>query len=344
MPNETLLLQLTQLTDTYLLRQKRAAAVLSAFKLTGDALSKTVRALQEYAAEDSMVAAAQDAFARVKVKEEGIDPLAPELRREVKNLTLLLSALKEASNALRAEPVDVARLDKALVFLLIRKEAAVAALIPSLQSELDLAQRALGDEFGVKLRAALESLGVHLGGRPPKFTIGRFELDANFARRSCVLRYGKDTVAPHVSITVEAALKAYLAAVKEIENRPVGGSAWLAQLYEAYQMVQRKRASTASRVNVVDVYLELVMLRQGRTFAGEPSKRTFTEYSRAQFIYDFYRITGQQRLVHQGMQVKVHSATKSQTDSPAKSMWIVEGDSPYDGRYIADIEFEKEQR
>ena len=124
----------------------------------------------------------------------------------------------------------------------------------------------------------------------------------------------------------------------------MGGSAWLAQLYEAYQMVQRKRASTASRVNVVDVYLELVMLRQGRTFAGEPSKRTFTEYSRAQFIYDFYRITGQQRLVHQGMQVKVHSATKSQTDSPAKSMWIVEGDSPYDGRYIADIEFEKEQR
>jgi hypothetical protein len=69
------------------------------------------------------------------------------------------------------------------------------------------------------------------------------------------------------------------------------------------------------------------MLRQGRTFAGEPSKRTFTEYSRAQFIYDFYRITGQQRLVHQGM-VKVHSATKLQTDIPTKSMWIVVGGFP----------------
>ena len=36
----------------------------------------------------------------------------------------------------------------------------------------------------------------------------------------------------------------------------------------------------------------------------------------------------------------MHGATKSQTDNPAKSMWIVEGDSPYDGHFIADIEFE----
>ena len=40
--------------------------------------------------------------------------------------------------------------------------------------------------------------------------------------------------------------------------------------------------------------------------------------------------------------MKAHSATKSQTDNPTKSMWIVEGDTPYDGRYIADIEFAKE--
>ena len=93
---------------------------------------------------------------------------------------------------------------------------------------------------------------------------------------------------------------------------------------------------------MVDVYVELVLLRQGRAFASEPSKRTFTDYSRAQFIYDFYEVTGRQRLAYQGQVVKSHVATKSQTDSPAKSMWIVEGDSPYDGRYMADIEFKKE--
>ncbi len=85
-----------------------------------------------------------------------------------------------------------------------------------------------------------------------------------------------------------------------------------------------------------------MILRQGRAFASEPSKRTFTDYSRAQFIYDFYEFTSRQRLAYQGQVVKVHGATKSQTDSPAKSMWIVEGDSPYDGHFISDIEFEKE--
>lgn len=181
-----------------------------------------------------------------------------------------------------------------------------------------------------------------IGGRPPRFEIGRFELDANFARRACVLRYGKDIVAPHVSITVDATVKAYQSAVKAIQGRAVDGATWMAQLADAYQMAQRKRASTNSRVNIVDVYIEMVLLRQGRAFASEPSKRTFIDYSRAQFIYDFYEFTGRQRLAHKAQVVKAHSATKSQTDSPAKSMWIVEGDSPYDERYIADIEFVKE--
>lgn len=341
MSNESLLLQLTTLIDAYSLRQKRANAVQSSFKLVTNTHNKTLKALRDYAEHDTTVdvQAALDAFTRVRVKEEAIDPLTPDLRREIKSLATLVAALKESANALRAEPVDVVRLDKALAALQASKESAVAELVTELQSELDLAQRALGDEFGQKLRAALQELGVVIGGRPPKFEIGRFELDANFARRACTLRYGKDIVAPHVSITVDAAVKAYQSAIKAIQGRNVDGATWMAQLADAYQTAQRKRASTNSRVNIVDVYIEMVLLRQGRAFASEPSKRTFTDYSRAQFIYDFYEFTGRQRLTHKGQVVKVHSATKSQTDSPAKSMWIVEGDSPYDGRYIADIEF-----
>jgi hypothetical protein len=343
MPNEPLLLQLTQLTDSYSLRQKRANAVQAAFKLTGDALAKTQRALRDYAEHDTTVdvQAAQEAFGRVRVKEEGIDPLAADLRREIKGLATLIAALKESATALRAEPVDVVRLDKALAAIQASKEPGVAEVIPELQGELDLAQRALGDEFGQKLRAALQALGVAIGGRPPKFEIGRFELDANFAKRAAVLRYGRDIVAPHVSITVDATVKAYQAAAKAIQGRSVDGAAWIAQLYDAYQNVRRKREISGPRVNIVDVYIELVILRQGRNFAVEPSKRTFSDYSRAQFIYDFYEFTSRQRLTHQGQVVMVHASTKSQTDSPAKSMWIVQGDSPYDGRYFSDIEFVK---
>lgn len=344
MPNEPLLLQLAQLTDTYALRQKRASTVQAAFKLVVNGQAKSLKALRDYAEHDTTVdvQSAQEAFARVRVREEAIDPLTPDLRREIKNLATLIGALKEGATALRSEPVDVARLDKALTALQSTKEPAALGVVPELQSELDLAQRALGDEFGQKLRAALHELGVTIGGRPPKFEIGCYELDANFARRFSVLRYGKDMVAPHVSITVEATIKAYQSAVKAIQGRNLDGGQWLAQLYEAYQTVQRKRATTVSRVNIVDVYVEMVLLRQSRAFASEPSKRTFSDYSRAQFIHDFYEFTGRQRLAHKGNVVKVHASTKSQTDSPAKSIWMVEGDSPYDGRYLSDMEFVKE--
>lgn len=157
-----------------------------------------------------------------------------------------------------------------------------------------------------------------------------------------VLRYGKDLVVLRISITIDAAMKAYLGAAKAITGRNQDGKTWMAQFYEAYQIARRKRNSTEPRVNIVDCYVELVLLRQGKQFASEPSKRTFTDYTRAAFIYDFYEYTNTQRLSHAGFFVKAHSATKSQTDNPAKCMWIVEGDSPYDGRYIGDIEFAKD--
>lgn len=344
MPNEPLLLQLTQLGEAYSLRQKRANAVQAVFKLVANSQVKATKALREYAEHDTTVDVhgAQEAFARVRIKEEAIDPLMPDLRREVKGLAALVAALKDCTTALRAEPVDVVRLDKALAALQASKEPGVAEVIPDLQIELDLAQRALGDEFGQKLRGALAEIGVSIGGRPPKFEIGRFELDANFAKRAAVLRYGKDIVAPHVSITVDATIKAYQAAVKALQGRKVDGAEWMAQLYDAYQNVRRKRGIDGDRVNIVDVYVELVILRQGRAFGIEPSKRTFSDYSRAQFIYDFYEFTSRQRLAHRGQVARVYASTKSQTDSPAKSMWIVEGDSPYDGHFYSDMQFSKE--
>ena len=344
MPNESLLLRLAQLIDSYTLRQKRANAVQSSFKLVIDAHNKALKALRDYGEHDTTVdvQGAQAAFTRVRVREEAVEPLAPDLRREIKTLAALIAALKDSVTSLRAEPVDVVRLDKALAALQTSKEQAALDLLPELQNELDLAQRALGDEFGQKLRTALAAQGIAIGGRPPKFEIGRFELDANFARRFSVLRYGKDVAAPHVPITVDATLKAYQTAQKAIEGRREDGAAWLAQLHEAYQIARRKRNVHSPRINIVDIYVELVLLRQGRAFASEPSKRTFADYSRAQFIYDFYEFTARRRLAYQGQVVKAHSATKSQTDSPAKSMWIVEGDSPYDGRFIADIEFASE--
>lgn len=343
MPNEALIAQLDTLREGYVQQQKAASTLQASLKTVTDTQNRVQKALRDFGALDIGidVNGAQAAFAQTRLKEDAVDPLAPELRRELKSLAALTGALKDAASALRSEPVDVARLDKALTSLQTARQQNVLDMLPELNDELELAQRALGDEFGQKLRAALVAQGIQIGGRAPKFEIGRFELEANFARRFITLRYGKDIVVPRAPITVEAAVKAYQSASKTVEGRNLDGKAWIAQFYEAYQIARRKRAADSTRQNIVDCYVEMVLLRQGRAFASEPGKRTFTDYMRAQFIYDFYEFTNRRRLASNGQVVKAHSATKSQTDSPTKSMWIVEGDTPYDGRYIADIEFVK---
>lgn len=352
MTNETLITQLDALRETYAQQQKALAVLQAAFKGVTNAQSKAQKALRDLGVLNSGVSAdglngAQEAFAASRLKEDGMDPLLPDIRRELKGLATLTGALKDAASALRTEPVDVVRLDKALATLETAKQEDVRETLPPLREELDVAQRVLGDEFGQRLRSALSEQGIQIGGRAPRFEIGRFELEANFAKRFIVLRYGKDVIVPHAPITVEAAMKAYVSASKAIMGRNQDGKAWVAQFHEAYQIARRKRGTQSqgtgsARVNIVDCYIEMVLLRQGRAFASQPSKHTFTDYLRAQFEYDFYEFTGRQRLAYDGHVVKAHSAVKSQTDSPTKSMWIVEGDTPYDGRYIADVEFARE--
>jgi len=344
MPNEALIQQLETLRDTYNQQQKAAAVLQTTFKAVTDTQNKVRKALSDYSAQNTGadVNQANETFATLRLKEDTIDPLGPNLRREIKTLASLTTALKDAATALRGEPVDVVRLDKALTILQTASQQNIQAVLSELREEVTLAQRVLSDEFGSKLRDALAQQGVTIVRYGAKFGIGQLELDANFAKRFMTLRYGKDIVNPRISITVDATLKAYTAAAKDIMGRNQDGKSWMAHFYDAYQIALRKRNSTESRVNIVECYIELVLLRQGRLFASEPSKRTFTDYSRAQFIYDFYEYANTKRLSVNGLVVKASTATKSVTDNPAKCMWIVEGDSPYDGRYIGDIEFEKE--
>jgi hypothetical protein len=341
MANEVLIQQLDSLRAMYDQQQKRATALQSALKALPAAQTNAQRILQDYQTQNAAVdvAQVQGLLTDLRLKEEAIDPLMPELRRENKQLAAIITALKDSLAALRSDPVDVVRLGKALTALQAIPLQPVIDVLPSVKEELEVAERQLSDAFGVRLRDALAVQGIALGARPPRFEIGRFELEANFAGRSLSLRYGKDVVIPRLPITIDAAVKAYQNASKTISGRTLDAQAWLAAFYDAYSNVQRKRAATTARANIVECYIEMVFLRQGRGFLSEPSKRTFNEYSRPQFIYDFYEVTAKQRVSHQGLVVKASVATRSQTDNPTRCMWIVEGDSPNDGRYIGDIEF-----
>ena len=90
-------------------------------------------------------------------------------------------------------------------------------------------------------------------------------------------------------------------------------------------------------MGIIDCYYELVLLRQSRSFNSSPSKRNFTDYTRAQFVHDLDRFGSQLR--HQGQRLILHTATKTQAESPSRSLWVISGTGPHDGQYVADLEF-----
>jgi hypothetical protein len=346
MPNDSLLEELERLRDSYSQRQKATNSLLTALKGTTSTLGKATRNLNDYAIQQNnlnpaLLAQSRQIFGTLRLKDEAIDPLLPELRREAKSLTRLTAALKDALVALRGENVDVIKLGHAHAALSAVKtpDPALAALLPALDQELQQAQYALGDTFGLALRNALAAQGISMFGRPPRFEIGRFEVVANFVTRSASISYGKDLITRRVPLSVEAVIKVYQRDAKAVLGRNEDGDRWIAQFYSAWENARRRRGATEKRANIVDCYFELMLLRQPKTFRSAPSKGSLVDYSRPQFAYDFFEFTNQQRRAYNGMYVAAHGATKSQADNPEKSFWIVEGDTPHAGRYIADVEF-----
>lgn len=351
MPNQALITALEDLREQYGQRQKASANLMAALKGTSAALTKVSRSLRDYNEQNQgsnleAIAQAQQSVSSLRIKDEAIDPLLPDLRRELKQLTTLNTALKDALAALRAESLDVVKLGHASSALQNSKiqDAALAALLPDLAQELEEGQRSLGATFGLALRHALEAQGLELGGRPPRFELGRFEIEADFVNRHAALSYGKNLISKRIPLSVEAVLKAYQRESKAIMGRNEDGPRWMEMLYTAWETVRRKRVTTESRVPIVECYLELVLLRQAKAFRSAPTKHAFADYSRAQFAYDFNQFTSQEPpLLSKGMRAFASVATKSQTDNPERSIWIVTGSSPHDGNYFADLKFDRDE-
>lgn len=350
MPNDVLIDALDSVRETYSQKQRAAANLQTALKGATGALVKASRALNEYAGQSGTVdaaklAQAQDAFGSLRLKDDAVDPLLPELRRDVKVLSGLVTALRDAQAALRTDTVDAVRLGHAYKTLQESKlpDATIDALLPELDRELQEAQRTLGNTFGEALRAALAGQGVEVRGRPPRVEIGRFDVNADFVTRSASLSYGKNLVVKRVPLSVDAVVRAYQREARAIEGRTEDGERWIEQFHTAWEAARWKRANADQRANIVDCYYEMTLLRQTRGFHSEPLKNVFVDYRRAQFAHDFFECTQRQRRAYKGQHVFAHVATKAQADSADKSMWIVEGTGPHDGRYIADVVFSKDE-
>lgn len=339
MPNTELITQLEALQASFSQQQKITNILLTTLKNTVTSLNKLQRAWGDYAplaADAEKLAQAQANLETVPFKEQVADLLMPDLRQQLKSQIRVTAALKEAIAALKSDPVEVVKLDRA--YQTLQADGLEEELLVALEQELQEAQAQLGNVFGAALHARLAELGVEMGGRAPRFEAGHFEIIANFVTRKAAIHYGKLEVANNIPISLEAVIRAYQNVVKSITGRNEDGQTWIKQFYTAYDIARRLSDKPSPRVNIVDCYFQMALQRQSRAFALEPGKRTISDYRRAQFVYDFVAF---KHLRHEGLSIHVHTATKSQTDSPSKSLWMVDGRTPHDGHYVADIEFVK---
>ncbi|MEP7287026.1 MAG: hypothetical protein ABI947_14820 [Chloroflexota bacterium] len=347
MPTESLTAALQTLREDYIQKQKATQSLIAAIKGKSSAFGKVQQAISDYAAQnansDPMLESVQEA---IGAAQENVNPLTTVLGREAKSLTTFTGALKGAMDALSTHPVDVVRLSHPVEALKTSdiQDERLLQLLPELTHELEEAQEALGVVFGAALRAALTAQGIAVTGTSPQFEVGRFEIAANFLSRSASISYGKEIVVKRVPLSIEAILKAYQGVSKSITGRKEDGEVWIRQFYTAWELARAKRNTEDKRANIVDCYFEMVLQRQAKTFFTSPTKSVFADYTRAQFAYDLFELAIRPQRSYNGTVVYAHAGTRSQTDKGnIRSMWIVEGAGPHDGRYIGDIVFDKNE-
>jgi hypothetical protein len=124
--------------------------------------------------------------------------------------------------------------------------------------------------------------------------------------------------------------------MKRIGNREINVEEFVGELKQAWQDTVDKRSKRPSggRVNIVEVYSQLTLNRQGNRFWNQPSRKTFKEYERELFVRDLALVQDHNAT----NQFQLGVATKSQADQTNRSIWLPR--DAVDGQYYGDITFD----
>lgn len=261
-----------------------------------------------------------------------------ELTPQFSALRAVMGALKGASRLAAEDKADALPMKKALTKLEtaaanVENDAldqAVAAFAAVTQTALDN----LAFDFAKDLRDAFAARGEIVEGRPPILTVGLLTFQINIAARKGQWLYGKEALTKPIPLSLTGILKAYDKQVKRIVKRSINADGVTAELHKAWQdcLDKRKNPPRGNRINLVEVYSQMTLNRQGARFWNAPSRQTFKDYERVLFIRDLALLNDA------GIRsFRLGAATKSLADQASKSVWLPT--SALDGQYYSDITF-----
>lgn len=270
-----------------------------------------------------------------------------ELEPQFKALRGATSALKRAMRLASEDKLDALAMQKALVKLEQANElvdsAGMQAATSNFAHQTQEALDALAFAFARDLKETFEERGQTVEGRPPTLVVDDLILNIDINARKAQWLYGKEPLTKLIPLSINGILRAYDRQRKAILDREIDVDEFLHELYAAWQNVMDKRSQrpTGGRLNLLEVYSQLVLNRQATRFWNAPSRSTFRDYDRALFVRDLVLARQSPTVTVDGKTYhwQLGTATKSQAESASRSIWIPR--SALDGEYVASIAFEE---
>ena len=284
----------------------------------------------------------RDLVERVREAQRALEPQFKELRQAV-------AALKTAARLAEAEKPDALPMNKALLKL---EQAATRLPDGPLQAATDAFRRqteraldALAFDFAKDLRDTFAGRGVEVNGRPPALLVGDLVLRIDVAARKAQWFYGQEPLTGRLQLSAAAIVDAYERQRKLIVQGESDPADFLRELFATWngELKSRSRKPAGNRLNLVDTYAKMTMARQSARFWNAPSRRTFKDYPRPQFVRDLVRAQAEPTFSVDGRRhrLRLGVATKSQADSSSRSVWLPSAAGGLDGAYYSDVTFEE---
>jgi hypothetical protein len=261
-----------------------------------------------------------------------------ELEPQFKALRGVMSALNTAASLATADKADALPMHKALTKLETAaasvENGELAAAVSAFASATQTALDNLAFDFAKDLREEFAKRGETVEGRPPTLTVGLLTFNINIAARKGQWFYGKEALTKPIPLSLTGILKAYDQQVKRIVNRKLEDS-FVSELQKAWQdcIDKRKQRPQQGRVNIVEVYSQMILNRQSGRFWNQPSRSTFKDYERDLFVRDLALVRDQN-----SPPFRLGVASKSQADQASRSIWLP--DTATEGQYYSDITFD----
>jgi len=196
-------------------------------------------------------------------------------------------------------------------------------------------------EFGRQLVAGLEGSGMTVRGQLPLLRVGLFTVRADFEAGSATIFWGPEIeklksgleLAPGELATT---LRKWNERLRQKSIEPAKLAARLQAAYRRFCGIGGLNQGT--RVFLLDLLSELVLMMQPESFRLNPAQEKFVEYPRVRFSYDLFRLKQAGAFAVGDVQLKLHVANFDATTEKAKALWVPDSEEG-DGTHYSYMSF-----